>query len=94
MRVLIDVVYSLGIEERRPPLYTVYVVTLVEQELSQARAVLPGNTSDKRCLSQPYPRDDDRWLHAPSDPRFLGTGVSITRLPKGFVERLPNSQTT
>jgi hypothetical protein len=47
MRVFVDVVHALGVEQRRPPLDAVNLVALVEQELGQVAAVLAGDAGDE-----------------------------------------------
>jgi len=47
MRVLVDVVYALGVERAGPALDAVDGVAFFEQKLSQVRAVLAGDASDE-----------------------------------------------
>ncbi len=48
VRILVQVVDAVGIEERGAALDAVDDVALAEQEFGQVGAVLPGNTGDKR----------------------------------------------
>ena len=47
VRILVDVVYSIGIKAGGSPLNAVYFVTLLEQELREVGAVLSSDAGDK-----------------------------------------------
>ncbi len=47
VRVLVDVVHALRVEERGPALDAVHRVALLQQKLSQVRSVLPGDAGDQ-----------------------------------------------
>jgi hypothetical protein len=47
VRILVQVIDALGVEERRAPLHAMDDVSLVEQELGQIRAVLAGDSSNQ-----------------------------------------------
>ena len=47
VRVVVEVVYPVGVKERRPTLYPVDNVALVEQELGEVGAVLAGDSGDE-----------------------------------------------
>ena len=49
VRVLVEVVDAVGVEERRAPLDAVNLVAFGEEELREVRAVLAGNPCDQ-CL--------------------------------------------
>lgn len=46
MGILIKMINTLGIEHRGAPLYAMHLVPLAEQELSEVRPVLTGNSRD------------------------------------------------
>ena len=50
MRVLVDMVDPLGVEQRRPALDPVHLIALFEQEFGKVGSVLPGDAGDKRFL--------------------------------------------
>ena len=47
VRVVVEVVDAIGVEEAGPALDAVHDVALVEQELGQVGAVLPGDAGDE-----------------------------------------------
>ena len=51
VRVLVDVVNTLGIEQRRATLDAMDNIALFQQKLRQIRAILPSNTRDQRDFS-------------------------------------------
>ncbi len=51
MRVFIDMVHPLGVEQRRAALDAVDLVTLLKQELGEVATVLAGNSSYQRSFS-------------------------------------------
>lgn len=53
MRILVDMVDPLGVEQRGAALDAMHLVALLEQKLGQVRSVLPGNPGDKRPFCQP-----------------------------------------
>ena len=50
MRVLVNVVESLGVERRRPPDQAVHLVALRQQQFGEVRAVLAGDSGYQRGL--------------------------------------------
>jgi hypothetical protein len=50
MRILIQVIDSIGIEGRRPALDAVHLVAFAEQQLRQISTVLAGDAGDQGCL--------------------------------------------
>jgi len=51
VRIVIEVIDAIGIERRRPALYAVHRVALVQQELRQIGAVLAGDARNQCALS-------------------------------------------
>ena len=51
MRIFVNVIHALGVEQAGAPLDAVYHVALVEQELGEVRAVLPGDAGDQGYLA-------------------------------------------
>ena len=49
--ILVEVVDAVGIEQRRPPLHPMHLVTLVEEKLGEVRPVLTGHTGDQSSLA-------------------------------------------
>ncbi len=50
--ILIEMIYPVGVEERRTPLDAVHGVSFSEKKLGQIGAVLPGNAGDKSRFSR------------------------------------------
>jgi hypothetical protein len=50
MRVLVNMIYALGIQRRSPPLDPVNNIALFEQKLRKVRTILAGHTGDKGNL--------------------------------------------
>src|SRR5690606_7099228 len=50
VRVLIQMLYTSGVERRRAPLHPMHDITLVEQQLRQIGAVLAGDSGDQGDL--------------------------------------------
>ena len=53
VRILVEVVDAVGVEERRAALDAVHLVALVEQELGEVGAVLAGDAGDQCDLGHP-----------------------------------------
>src|SRR6516225_1635452 len=47
VRIVIEVIDAIGVEQACPADQTVHLVALGEQKLGQVRAILPGNTGDQ-----------------------------------------------
>ena len=50
VRIVIEVIDAIGVEQACPADQTVHLVALGEQKLGQVRAILPGNTRDQGAL--------------------------------------------
>jgi hypothetical protein len=50
MRILIEMIYPLGIQTTGPAFYTVYFVTFFKKKFRQIRSILAGNSGYKRNL--------------------------------------------
>ena len=55
VRILIEMIDSIRIKERRPALDAVDLVALLDEELGQVRAVLAGDPRDERALDDGTP---------------------------------------
>lgn len=50
VRIPVQMIYTVGIEERRPALDAMDYITLAEEQLGKLRAILPGDACDERSL--------------------------------------------
>jgi len=50
VRIVIEVINAVGVEQACPADQTVHLIALSEQKLGQVRAILPGNTCDQGAL--------------------------------------------
>ena len=53
VRILVQVVDAIGVEQRRAALDAVHLVAFVEQKFREVGAVLAGNAGDQRCFFHP-----------------------------------------
>ena len=70
MRVLVDVIHPLGVEQRRPPLDAMHLVPLFQQQFGQVRPVLTGHAGDQRP-----------FLHSVSSLCIIDTGDRMPDRP-------------
>ncbi|MNL39841.1 hypothetical protein D3C87_1621500 [compost metagenome] len=54
VRVFVDMVDALGVEERGPALDAMHLIALFEQKLGQVGAILARDTGDERNLARPH----------------------------------------
>ena len=53
VRILIQMIDAVGVEQRGPALDAVHFVALAEQKLGKVGAVLAGDAGDQRCFFHP-----------------------------------------
>jgi hypothetical protein len=54
VRILIDMVHTLGVERRGTTFNTVYFITFFQQQFCQVRTILPGNAGDESDFRHVY----------------------------------------
>ena len=70
VRILVDVVHPLGVEQRRAPLDAMHLVPLFQQQFGQVRPVLTGHAGDQRP-----------FLHSVSSLCIIDTGGRLPDRP-------------
>ena len=60
VRVLIEMIDAIGVEQRTAPLDAMDSIALAEQKLGQVGPVLPGNAGDQSYFCQVNPWDSPR----------------------------------